>query len=217
MKPHSIWFPLSPPPSSAPFSASPTCPVLSLGEGWGEKLFQATLRSVCHSRPFRFPLQHCATHVYGLVCLPPGLSLSAGSRPLLSVCHHSTEYVLSFCCPDRGWSNKAPDQVSFHYFNEKKKKILEILDWFLFLLWLLGSSEYNIKIMEYINSSPDPAGSSLTLGPLTPSSQVKRGVQAGALPCSVSPSLSVSQQTLDHPSGFLVALHSCPQTRQEQS
>lgn len=30
------------------------------------------------------------------------------------------------------------------------KKILEILKWFLFLLWLLGSSEYNIKMIKYI-------------------------------------------------------------------
>lgn len=87
-----------------------------------------------------------------------------------------------------------------------KKKYLRYSTGFYFCFGCWEAQSTITKIMKYINSLPDPAGSSLTLGPLTPSSQVKEGVQTEALPCSVSPSLSVSQQTPDHPSDFLVAL-----------
>lgn len=62
------------------------------------------------------------------------------------------------------------------------KKILEMPKWFLFLLWLPGSSKCNIIMLKVINLLPDPRGSSLPLEPLIPSSQMKKGVQIDALP-----------------------------------
>lgn len=124
-----------------------------LSRGWGEdeKLFQANLRPVCHSRPFntRFQISSstlCSTYVYRLVCLAPWLNLNE-QEPTIIV--YLTPHAQNMFCLFADLMEASPTRSQARALPTiSMKKILEILDWFLFLLWLLGSTEYNIKIMK---------------------------------------------------------------------
>lgn len=84
--------------------------------------------------------------MYGLVCLAPWLNLNE-QEPTIVV--YLPPHAQNMFCPFADLTEASPTRSQTRALPTiLMKKILEMPNWFLFLLWLLGSSEYNIKIMK---------------------------------------------------------------------